>query len=50
MKHETNSRVLKRLYFVKLRFLGDSIEEPCTKLELLRKQDITDKLLGINAV
>jgi hypothetical protein len=32
IKHETNSRVLKRLYFIKFRYLGDSVEEAAIKL------------------
>ncbi|MDW5560394.1 MAG: IS630 family transposase, partial [Methanosarcina sp.] len=32
IRHENNSRVLKRLYFVKFRFLGDSVEEAATKV------------------
>jgi len=27
IKHENNSRVLKRLYFIKFRYLDDSVEE-----------------------
>jgi hypothetical protein len=29
--HEKNSRVLKKLYFVKFRYLGDSVEEAAIK-------------------
>ena len=32
IRHENNSRMLKRLYFVKFRFLGDSVEEAATKV------------------
>ena len=35
--HEKNSRVLKRLYFVKFRYLGDSVEEAATKLGVTKK-------------
>ena len=33
IRHENNSRMLKRLYFVKFRFRGDSVEEVLQKLE-----------------
>ena len=45
IKHENNSRVLKRLYFVKFRCLGDSVEEAATKVGVTKKQDITGKIL-----
>ena len=32
IKHENNLRVLKGLYFVKFRFLGDSVEGAATKV------------------
>jgi putative transposase len=35
--HEKNSRVLKRLYFVKFRYFGDSVEEAATKLGVTKK-------------
>ncbi len=35
--HESNSRVLKRLYFVKFRYLGDSVEEAATKVGVTKK-------------
>jgi putative transposase len=35
--HEKSSRVLKRLYFVKFRYLGDSVEEAATKLGVTKK-------------
>ena len=34
---ENNSRVLKRLYFVKFRYLGDSVEEAATKVGVTKK-------------
>lgn len=37
INRETNSRVLKRLYFVKFRFLGDSVEEASTKVGVTKK-------------
>lgn len=37
IKHENNSRVLKRLYFVKFRYLGDSVEEAATKVGVTKK-------------
>lgn len=37
IKHENNSRVLKRLYFVKFRCLGDSVEEAATKVGVTKK-------------
>ena len=37
IRHENNSRVLKRLYFVKFRFLGDSVEEAATKVGVTKK-------------
>ena len=37
IKHENNSRVLKRLYFVKFRFLRDSVEEATTKVGVTKK-------------
>ena len=33
IKHENNSRVLKRLYFVKFRYLGDLSKKLLLKLE-----------------
>jgi len=35
--HEKNSRVLKRLYFSKFRYLGDPIEEAAIKLGVAKK-------------
>ena len=35
--HEKNSRVLKKLYFVKFRYLGDSVEETAIKLGVTKK-------------
>ena len=32
IKYENNSRVLKRLYFVKFRYLGASVEESAIKV------------------
>ena len=49
IRHENNSRGLKRLYFVKFRFLGDSVEEAATKVGVTKKQDITGKRIGIKA-
>jgi putative transposase len=49
IRHENNSRMLKRLYFVKFRFLGDSVEEATTKVGVLRKKDIIGKKIGIKA-
>ena len=37
IKHENNSRVLKRLYFVKFMYLGDSVEEAAIKVEVTKK-------------
>lgn len=37
IRHENNSRVIKRLYFVKFRFLGDSVEEAATKVGVTKK-------------
>jgi len=37
IRHENNSRVLKRLYFVKFRFLGDSVEKAATKVGVTKK-------------
>ena len=37
IKHENNSRVLKRIYFVKFRCLGDSVEEAATKVGVTKK-------------
>jgi transposase len=37
IRRENNSRVLKRLYFVKFRFLGDSVEEAATKVGVTKK-------------
>ncbi len=37
IRHENNSRMLKRLYFVKFRFLGDSVEEAATKVGVTKK-------------
>ena len=37
IKHENNSRVLKRLYFVKFRYIGDSVEEAATKVGVTKK-------------
>jgi transposase len=37
IKHENNSRVLKRLYFVKFRYLGDSVEEAAAKVGVTKK-------------
>ena len=37
IKHENNSRVLKRLYFVKFRYLGDSVEEAAIKVGVAKK-------------
>ena len=37
IKRENNSRVLKRLYFVKFRCLGDSVEEAATKVGVTKK-------------
>ncbi len=35
--HEKNSRVLKRLYFVKFRYLGDSVEKATKTLGVTKK-------------
>jgi transposase len=35
--HEKNSRVLKRLYFIKFRYLGDSVEEAAIKVGVTKK-------------
>jgi hypothetical protein len=37
IRHENNLRVLKRLYFVKFEFLGDSVEEAATKVGVTKK-------------
>jgi len=37
IRHENNSRVLKRLYFVKFRFLGDSVEKAAIKVGVTKK-------------
>ncbi len=37
IKHENNSRVLKRLYFIKFRYLGDSVEEASIKVGVTKK-------------
>ena len=37
IRHENNSRVLKRLYFVKFRFWEDSVEETATKVGVTKK-------------
>lgn len=37
IKHENNSRVLKRLYFIKFRYLGDSVEEATDKTGVTKK-------------
>lgn len=37
IKHENNSRVLKRLYFIKFRYLGDSVEEAAIKVGVTKK-------------
>ncbi len=37
IKYENNSRVLKRLYFIKFRCLGDSVEEAATKVGATKK-------------
>ena len=37
IKHENNSRVLKRLYFVKFKYLGDSVEEAAIKVGVTKK-------------
>jgi Transposase and inactivated derivatives len=37
IKHEINSRVLKRLYFVKFRCLGDSVGEAANKVGVTKK-------------
>ena len=37
IKHKNNSRVLKRLYFVKFRYLGDSVEEAAIKVGVTKK-------------
>jgi len=37
IKHENNSRVLKRLYFVKFRYMGDSVEEATDKIGATKK-------------
>ena len=37
IKHENNSRVLKRLYFIKFRCLGDSVEEAAIKVGVTKK-------------
>ena len=37
IKMESYSRVLKRLYFVKLRYLGDSVEEAAHKIGITKK-------------
>jgi len=37
IKHENYSRVLKRLYFVKFRCLGDPVKETATKVGVTKK-------------
>jgi transposase len=37
IKYENNSRVLKRLYFIKFRCLGDSVEEAVIKVGVTKK-------------
>jgi Transposase and inactivated derivatives len=37
IQHENNSRVLKILYFVKFRFLRDSVEEAATRVGVTKK-------------
>ena len=37
IRHESNSRVLKRLYFAKFRRLGDSVEELSNKVGVAKK-------------
>lgn len=37
IKNESYSRVLKRLYFVKFRYLGDSVEEAANKIRVTKK-------------
>ena len=37
IKRENNSRVLKRLYFIKFRYLGDSVEEAAIKIGVTKK-------------
>lgn len=37
IKHENNSRVLKRLYFIKFRYLRDSVEEAAIKVGVTKK-------------
>ena len=37
IKRENNSRVLKRLYFIKFRYLGDSVEEAAIKVGVTKK-------------
>ncbi len=38
IKHENNSRVLKRLYFVKFILLGDSVEDASTKVGVTKNR------------
>lgn len=47
--HEKNSRVLKRLYFSKFRYLGDPIEEAAIKLGVAKKAAIIGRKTGIKA-
>lgn len=49
IKHENNSRVLKRLYFIKFRYLGDSVETATNKIGVTKKQDITGRRIRIKA-
>jgi transposase len=37
IKSESNSRVLKRLYFIKFRYLGDSVQEAASKIGITKK-------------
>lgn len=49
IKHENNYRVLKRLYFIKFRYLGDSVEE-ATKVGVTeRNVVIIGRTIGIKA-
>lgn len=49
IKHENNYRVLKRLYFIKFRYLGDSVEE-ATKVGVTeRNVVIIGRAIGIKA-
>jgi hypothetical protein len=45
IKHENNLRVLKRLYFVKFRYLRDSVGEVSIKVKVTKKKDITARRL-----